>query len=349
MSRRPAHTAGILAALLPIVLLLPGTAFAGGRPQGAGHARQPHWQVVITAPAVMSPSGIAIDLRGNPKQSKWAYVAGAATQRIVKFGTNGTVLGSWQYGDAPNAGTPAAVAVGGSGNVFVANPAAGTLTKFSPSGKFVSRWDSLQEPRGVTVDRTGNVFVAEYGAQRLTKFSPSGQVLMHWTTKELYSPGGSTNPTGVAIAPNGYVYASTICVAGTSCGVGLDLAPKGDLIDGLYEFSAYGARQGHLLEIWFGLGYKPNGAPDQPPYKEGEPFAGIDAIGSDQKGNLYVAGLLWARGGNPARGVLAYSNVGYKWGRWNLPSQSPAHGIAVDAQGTIYVSQDGHVLVMRHA
>ena len=331
----------IATALMLTSFLLPATASAGGRPRASSH---PHWQVLLTNPAVTTPTGLAIDQRGNPKQAKWAYVADAATQRIIKFGTGGKILDSWQYGAPTNSASTATVAVGGSGNVFVADPATGAVSKFSPNGTLLASWNGFQQPHGIAVDSSGNVFVAESGPRTVTLLSPAGTVLKRFLPEKLFPPGGPGTPNGVAIGPPGYLYTSSTCVIGTTCGVGSDVAPHGDLIDGLYEIISQGPRQGYLMEIWFGLGYLPSGASQQPPYKEAEPFAGIDAITSDRKGNLYVAGTLWPLGGTPARGVLAYSPYGYKWARWNLPSQSPVHGIAVDPHGTVYVSQGKEVL-----
>jgi streptogramin lyase len=234
--------------------------------------------------------------------------------------------------------------VGGSGNVFVAQSLAGTVTKYSQTGRLLARWSGFQDPGGIAVDGRGDIFVAEHNARTVTKLSPGGSVLAQLAPDKLYPPGGPGSPTGVAIQPPDSLYIATTCVIGTTCGVGTDVAPHGESIDGLYEILSQGPRQGYLKEIWFGLGYLPDGSPQQPPYKEAEPFAGIDAITSDRKGNLYVAGLLWPLGGKPRRGVLAYTPFGYKWARWDLPSQTSVRGIAVDPQGTVYVSQAHRVL-----
>jgi sugar lactone lactonase YvrE len=297
---------------------------------------------VLSAPQVRQPTGLAIDLRGPAAAPKWAYTADAATGRIVKFGTGGKKLLSWPYA-TPAMGTGAGLAVGGSGNLFVADPSAGTVSKFSPFGRLLARWTGFSAPLGVAVDRKGDVFVAERDAQRVTVLAPAGKVLARWSPGALYPPGGQSNPTGVAIGPPGQIYTSTTCVVGTTCGVGTAVIPNGESIDGLLEFFVNGSEPGHVMEMWFGLGHTAAG-PAQPPDKDTEPFAAIRAITSDRQGWLYVAGTVWWRGGKPGEGVLAYTPYGYKWDTLYLPAQTPPKGVAVDSRGILYVAQGNRIL-----
>jgi hypothetical protein len=335
----------VISALAMVMALLPAAVQAGGHPQTqatVAPGAPSGWRIVLSAPRVRQPTGLAIDLRGPAAAPKWAYTADAATGRIVKFGTGGKKLLSWPYA-APASGAGAGLAVGGSGSVFVADPSAGTVSKFSPFGKLLERWTGFSAPVGVAIDRKGDVFVAERDAQRVTELSSSGTVLAHWVPANLYSPGGQSNPTGVAIGPPNEIYTSTSCIVSTNCGVGIDTNQTGNIIDGLLEFFVSGTVPGHVMEMWFGLGHTPAG-PAQPPDKETEPFAAIRAITSDRQGWLYVAGTVWWRGSKPGEGVLAYTPYGYKWDTLYLPTQTPPKGVAVDSRGIVYVSQGNHVL-----
>ncbi len=187
----------ILALIALTVAALPGGVRAGGS-SGAGvtgpTSLSPGWRSVLTVPAGQQLSGLAIDLRGAVSLGKWAYTADITTGHIVKFGTSGRKILSWSYGKPAPAGTPIGLAVGGSGNVFVADPGTDTVTKFSPSGRLLTRWAGFSLPVSVAVDRAGRVFVAEQDARRVTELSPSGKVLDRWTPSAIYSPGGGEQP-----------------------------------------------------------------------------------------------------------------------------------------------------------
>lgn len=338
----------ILALVALAVAPLPAGVLAGGG-SGAGVAGATSlslgWRSVLTAPAGHHLRGLAIDIRGAKSGPKWAYTADATTARIVKFGTEGKRILSWSYGKAVQGRTPVGLAVGGSGNVFVADPSAGSVMKFSPSGRLLTRWTGFGFPVGVAVDRAGHVFVVEQAARRVTELSPAGKVLDRWTPSAIYSPGGSSSPTGVVVGPRDQMWVSTSCAMGATCGVGIDTgtATSPDLIDGLLEFFVSGSQRGRPMEMLFGLPHTATG-PTQPPAKESEPFAAIGAIGGDQQGWLYLAGTIWWRGGTPRIGVLAYTPFVYKWDTLYLPSQAMPHGMAVDGRGIAYVAQQNRIL-----
>jgi DNA-binding beta-propeller fold protein YncE len=163
---------------------------------GGAHAEQRRtagrgWQVFLTGSMVRRPTGVAIDLRGARHAAQWGYVADAGTGRIVKFGTGGRVLRSWRY--APP-GHPAALTVGGSGNLFVADELGGTISKFSPNGKRLAFWtpESIMpqavppytDPRGGAIDPEGKIYVAEYSADSIIQLSPGGTLLQAWDTSK---------------------------------------------------------------------------------------------------------------------------------------------------------------------
>lgn len=333
--------------VLVLVASAPEVARAGGGPPSGtpGRISSSGWQVILTVPPTHRASGLAIDMRGVATQPKWAYTADTTAGQIVKFGTGGKRILSWAYGKPVTLATSVGLAVGGNGNVFVADPAAGTVSKFSPGGRLLTRWSGFGAPVSVAVDRVGHVFVAEQDARRMTELSPAGIVLAHWSPSAIYSPGGQSAPTGVAMAPPNEVYLATSCVIGVTCGIGIatGTARTSELIDGLLEFFTAGPQRGRPIEMWFGLPHTASG-PEQPPDKESEPFTAIDAMGSDAQGWLYVASTVWWRGSAPRAGVVAYTPYGYKWDTLYLPTQALPRGIAVDGRGIVYVVQGNRIL-----
>jgi hypothetical protein len=344
----------IRALLCLLCLLWPSGAAAGGAHPNAGTNG---WVTLIGTPNVRQPTGLAIDLRGNHKTAKWAYVADAYSRRIVKFGTNGTILGSWPFGLAKDRGAPAAVAVGGSGNVFVADSAEGTVRKYSPTGSVMGGWSGFSQPRSLVVFPTGAMYIAETGAHRITELSPAGKVVARWDTyagflQEYTVPYTTTESVGTPIAlaldaPDS-LFMGTRCVVGQTCGHAIPTEPHQDLMDGLYNLRVQGKFRRYVGDWWFGLPHAANDTPQSSPYKEAEPFVTIDSLASNRPGHGYVAGMLWPLGGKAGRGVIGYSSLGSKFGYWPLPAQSRVMGVAVDGLGGIYVSQGNHILKYAH-
>jgi hypothetical protein len=350
----------IAAAFLLLLTGLPFTAArAGGasmQVQAAGRA----WQVFLPSSTVTAPTGIAIDLRGPKHTPQWGYVADSGTGRIVKFGTGGRVLGSWRYA-AP--GHPAALTVGGAGNLFVADKVNGTISKFSPGGQRLAYWTTkyyvplfnppYTDPRGIAVDPTGKIYLAEYAEHKIIQLSTAGTLLQAWDTSKGFlaqysvphqNSGPLGNPTGVVYDPSDRLFVSTVCVTDPACLTEHFTPVQSTGNDVLFVLNLSGAYAGYIGNFWFGLGYTAAGAPSEPPGKESEPFVHIDAMAGDNRGHTVLAGTLWPRGGRPALGVLSAIDLGYLTGPWWLPSQVPIAGVAVDGSGAVYVSQGSRLL-----
>ncbi|MGD0735909.1 MAG: Ig-like domain repeat protein [Terracidiphilus sp.] len=98
---------------------------------------------------------------------------------------------------------PEGVAVDGSGNIFVADKSAGTVS-FIPSGSTTATViaSSLSSPTGIAVASDGSVYVSESGAAKLAEIprvnGAYGSAITVMT--------GLTTPAGVAIAGNGDIY-----------------------------------------------------------------------------------------------------------------------------------------------
>jgi sugar lactone lactonase YvrE len=85
------------------------------------------------------------------------------------------------------------------------------LMAFDPDGRLLRSWGEglMSFPHGLGMDREGNLWVADQGGHQAFKFSPDGQLLMTLGTKGMEGdPAGGrlTEPTAVAVAPNGDVF-----------------------------------------------------------------------------------------------------------------------------------------------
>ncbi len=229
------RTIGTVAVACLALLTLPGfiPAFAPDAHAAPSATTPRGWHAFLPAATVKLPTGIAIDLRGARGAAQWGYVADAGTGRIVKFGTGGRVLNSWRYA-AP--GHPAALAVGGSGNLFVADKVNGNISKFSPAGKRLAFWPPsyyvpsfsppYTDPRSIVVDPAGKLYLAEYSEHRIIQLSPGGTLLQTWDTSKGFTtqysvPHGNSgpfgDPTGVVYDPTGHLFISTNCVPDPAC------------------------------------------------------------------------------------------------------------------------------------
>ena len=89
-------------------------------------------------------------------------------------------LTQWGSYGSGNGEFPSAVgiAIDPSGNVYVADPVAHRVQKFSASGGYLTQWGSLGtggiqfgagSPMGIAIDAAGNVFVSDPGNSRIKK------------------------------------------------------------------------------------------------------------------------------------------------------------------------------------
>jgi sugar lactone lactonase YvrE len=184
-----------------IVTTLAGTAGLGGSADGTGAAARFNW-----------PGGVAVDGAGN------VFVADSNSSTIRKItpdgivttfaGTAGMSGGADATGAAARFNMPTAVAVDGSGSLFVADTRNGTIRKITPAGvvtTFAGVAGSLgntdgtgaaarfESPIGIAVDRSGNVFVTDYDTVR--KITSAGVVT---TLAGTAGRTGSTDGIGAA-------------------------------------------------------------------------------------------------------------------------------------------------------
>jgi len=168
-----------------------------------------------TAASFAQPLGVAADGNGN------VYVADASYNLIRKItpagvvstlAGNGDISGGSANGTGPAASFsyPAAVAVDGSGTVYVADASNNLIRKITPTGVVTTLAGnvsggsadgtgaaaSFYNPLGVAVDGNGNVYVADFGNNLIRKITAAGVV----STLAGNPAGniGSTDGTGAA-------------------------------------------------------------------------------------------------------------------------------------------------------
>ncbi|MBZ0290692.1 MAG: hypothetical protein K8I30_23910, partial [Anaerolineae bacterium] len=115
---------------------------------------------------------------------------------------------------------PSGVAIGPSGNIYVADTWNYRVQVFTPQGEYITSWgqkgelgsgaqaqpfDAFWGPRAIAVDASEQVYVADTGNKRVRVYSKDGQYL-----RDIGS-GGSGNgqldePSGLAISPDGKLY-----------------------------------------------------------------------------------------------------------------------------------------------
>jgi streptogramin lyase len=220
------------------VTTLAGTAGFDGAVNGNG-----------TSASFNNPAGVAVDESGN------VYVADAFNHLIRKISLTGdvtTLAGTAGFDGAVNGnGTsasfnnPVGVAVGGSGNVYVADAFNHLIRKISPTGDVTTLagtagFDgavngngtsaSFKYPWGVAVDGSGNVYVADAFNHLIRKISPTGDVTtLACTGFDGAVNGNGTlasfgNPVGVAVDESGNLY-----VADTSNDLIRKISSTGDV------------------------------------------------------------------------------------------------------------------------
>ena len=176
------------------------------------------------------PLGIAVDSSGS------IFVADTFHQRIRKVSPNALMMslagtGVRGFSDAfmpvlAQFDHPRAVAVDGSGNLFVADSDNHRIRKISPKGVVTTLAGSgttghadgmgtsaqFNAPHGVAVDQNGFVYVADRDNHRIRKISPSGMVTTlagNGIPGNIDGLGGNAQfnlPIGIAVDQSGNLY-----------------------------------------------------------------------------------------------------------------------------------------------
>lgn len=149
------------------------------------------------------------------------YVADTGNDTIRQISSTGLVTtlagtpGVWGWLDGPpdvaTFRSPAGIAVGGSGEIYVSDTGNHTIRKVTPAGVVstvaglagTAGWTDGQgtaarfrSPAGLAVDGAGNVYVADQGNHRIRKITPAGLVSTYAGVSG--GPGSEDGPPGQA-------------------------------------------------------------------------------------------------------------------------------------------------------
>ncbi|MDQ6418454.1 S-layer homology domain-containing protein [Paenibacillus sp. LHD-117] len=278
------------------------------------------------------PGGVAVDSSGN------VYVADSYNNRIQKLTVSPipgipdawSSLGSGTGSGLGQFNNPSAVAVDGSGNVYVADMNNHRIQKQTVTGEW-SDWgkkggndlpisgNGLGEfsyPAGVAVDSSGNVYVADWYNTRIQKRTVTGEWSDLGKKDSNDFPifgnefGEFNYPTGVAVDSGGNVYVADQA----NHRIQKLTVSIGDWSQWGYIGPTYGSVPGEF--------YKPNG------------------VAIDSSGNVYVAD-------NYSIQKLTVSTGA--WDEWRGDSENAIlgefdhpSGVAVDSSGNMYVADTNY-------
>ena len=160
------------------------------------------------------PRDVAVDKEGN------VYVVDSGNHRIQKFDAHGHFLAQWGgQGNGPGQfREPWGIAVADDGSVYVADTWNHRIQKFDSEGRFLLQWGTYGAtegtlgaagvfwgPRDVAIDAEGNVYVTDTGNKRVQKFDPKGKFLGQWGGGGVLD-GQMDEPVGIAIDEKGNIY-----------------------------------------------------------------------------------------------------------------------------------------------
>jgi hypothetical protein len=278
---------------------------------------------------------IAVDASGNVYVTGESNGSGTFTDyATIKYNSSGEQQWVARYdGPAHDYERASAVAVDGSGNVYVTGWSEGTgsgsdyaTIKYDSAGQeqWVARYNGPGNgedfARAIAVDDSGNVYVTgeSPGSGTATdyatiKYSPSGQE--EWVAR--YNGTGNGNDAASAIAVDG---SGNVYVTGASLGSGTN----SDCLTIKYDSA------GH--EQWVARYNGPGNNSEE-----------ASAIAIDNSGNVYVTGA----GGDPSTNPEYYLTIKYdsagqeQWVATYSGSQNGyhfAHAIAIDGSANVYIT-----------
>lgn len=290
-----------------------------------------------TAALFDNPNGVAVDAAGN------VYVADSGNRRIRKIDPNGnvtTIAGSGGSvitdGQGINASFsfPRALAINSGGTIFVSDANAiraidgsQNVTTLAGNGStgFIDGQNLAARFRsnlGIAVDGSGNIIVADERNQRIRKIDLAGNVTTIAGSSQGRADGNGAaatfrNPSDIAVDANGNIF-----VVDNSNDLIRKIDPNGNVTT--IAGNSRGFADGQGTNAKFNL---PNG------------------ITIDANGNLYVTDTnnIAIRRIDPSGSVITIAGgnltgVGTTDGAGNVAQFDLAKGIAVDANGVIYVA-----------
>jgi uncharacterized delta-60 repeat protein len=279
-------------------------------------------------------SDIAIDLSGNVYVTGYSYGSGTETDyATIKYSADGTQLWLKRYNGSGNSDDSAsALAVDGSGNVYVTGTSYGSITgtdyatiKYSADGNqlWAARYNGSEngdeEAYDLAIDSSGNVYVTGISVSEDTssdyvtlKYGPNGNPL--WVAS--YNGTGNSDDSVFAIVTDS---SGNAYVTGTSFGGSTN-----------YDFATvkYGPDGSQLWATRYnGPGNDDDGAQD---------------LVVDSAGNVYVTGYGYDSNTNYDFVTVKYDPAGNQlWAtRYNGPANGSdfAYALAIDNWGNVYVT-----------
>jgi DNA-binding beta-propeller fold protein YncE len=258
-------------------------------------------------------------------------------QRGGPFDASGSFLGNETTGGLFE--RPAGVAVGPSGNIYVADTWNFRVQVFSPEGEFLRSWgqrgefgfnaaavpeDAFWAPRGIAVDSEERVYVADTGNKRVRVYTSNGQYL--WDIGSGGSGIGQLDePVGLAISPDGLLYVADTWNDRISVFT-LDGEPA----------NLFPAGENQLVNSFRVRGWSAD--------LGNRPYIALDS----SRGIVYIT--------DPDAGrVLIYDTAGNCLGSFGQPSReltglnqfNTVGGIATDSEGFVYAADAGNGRILR--
>lgn len=308
----------------------------------------------------IDPTGIALDKEMN------IYVADTGNARVQKFDPQGRFssafgsMGLLSVGMSDVASpssdggkrhdlfeSPESLVIDSSGNMFVVDRRAGSISVFDSNGNYAGSFGSLVSPRGIAMDSSGHLYVVEQGNNRVVKFDRQGNTLDTWGTFGIDN-GQFKAPYGIAVDSADSVYVADsvnhriqkfdndgnfLSKWGERGAVGgqfnsphnlaIDTSDNLYVVDkGNYRIQKFTTNGNFLSEFSI--------------LTEGEALPNPEAIVVDSDGSIYVTDLL-------NKNVQKYSADGTLMSEWGSNGVGDGEfrapvGITVDQQNHLYVA-----------
>jgi sugar lactone lactonase YvrE len=335
-------------------------------------------QLTVLVPKGALSGLVQVSANGEINQNKQPFIYDL-TATVSAFAGNGTAGAT--NGDAATASfnAPAGLAADTLGNVYVADAGNNLIRKISPAGVVTTLAgpEGFNGPNSLAVDAAGNVYVTDAGNNQIKKITPAGvvSVLAGNGTQGVEDGIGTAasfnHPSGIVVDNNGVLFIADsgnntirmIAADGTVINWGVGAGnnyPVGIAGNG---FGLIVAQQGNNTVSYYGTTIGKPGA------------QGADNGENNVATFNHPAGLVIAPGGlvyvadefnNRIRAIedvntAQFENViavyvsvsagigapGSANGTGTVATFNHPRGIAVDANGTLYVSDSGNNLIRK--